>query len=86
MRADGQEPDRRRERRTSEPTIAKSKSIKGAGRRFGGCAPKANELTSGGLPRVVERRGVERRQGKERSELEGRQKSAEGKVVGGNEP
>jgi len=27
-------------------------SIKDAGRRFGGCAGKANEITSGGLRRV----------------------------------
>jgi len=49
VRADGQKPDRRREGRTSEPMIAKSISIKGPERRFGGCAPKAVELTSGDL-------------------------------------
>ena len=32
--------------------IAKSESIKGAGRKFGGCARKAVELTSGDLRRV----------------------------------
>ena len=30
--------------RTSGPMIAKSKSIKGAGRKFGGCARKAVEV------------------------------------------
>ena len=39
--------------RTSEPLIAKSISIKDAGRTFGGSARKAVELTSGGLRRVV---------------------------------
>jgi len=39
--------------RTSGPMIAKSKSIKGAGRKFGGCARKAVELTSGDLRRVL---------------------------------
>lgn len=39
----------------------KSISIKGAERRFGGCARKAVELTSGGLCRVSEEtEGVER--------------------------
>jgi hypothetical protein len=33
---------------------AKSISIKGAGCKFGGCALKAVELTSGGLPHVPE--------------------------------
>lgn len=49
MRPDEQEPDKRRERGTSQPPMAKSKSIKDAGRRFGGCAWKAVELTSGDL-------------------------------------
>jgi hypothetical protein len=41
--------------------IAKSISIKGAGRKSGGCALKAVELTSGGLSRVSEEtEGVER--------------------------
>ncbi len=34
---------------TSEPPIAKSKSIKSTGRISGGCARKAVELTPGGL-------------------------------------
>ena len=42
----------RREHRTSGPLTMKSISIKGAERRFGGCARKAVELTSGGLDRV----------------------------------
>jgi hypothetical protein len=40
--------------RTSEPMVAKSTSIKGTGCRFGGCAQKAVELTSGGLLHVPE--------------------------------
>ncbi len=38
MRADGQKPNRRRERRASGQVIAKPISIKGAERRFGGGA------------------------------------------------
>src|SRR5271157_1616973 len=41
--------DTRRQRRTSGQRIAKSISIKGAKRRFGGCARKAVELTPGDL-------------------------------------
>ena len=52
MRIDGQEPDTRRQRRTSGQRIAKSISIKDAKRRSGNCAPKATELTPGGLRRV----------------------------------
>jgi hypothetical protein len=55
---------------------AKSISIKGTGCKPGGCAPKAVELTSGGLPSVPDsglRVGC--------SILTGRQKSAEGIVV-----
>lgn len=55
---------------------AKSTSIKGAGCKFGGCALKAVELTSGGLPHVPES-GLRA----ERSALTGRQKSAAGIVV-----
>jgi len=39
----------RRERRTSGQVTAKSKSIKGAERKSGGCARKAVGLTSGEL-------------------------------------
>ena len=65
MRADGQEPDKRLERRTSGLVTTKSISIKGANSKFGGCAWKANELTSGDLLRVQRRtertvRGSER--------------------------
>jgi hypothetical protein len=49
VRADGQEPDRRRERGASGPGFAKPISIKSAKRRFGGDAPKVIELTSGDL-------------------------------------
>ncbi len=52
MRADGEEPGKRRERWTSEQLIVKSVSIKGAERKPGGCARKAVGLTSGGLRRV----------------------------------
>ena len=55
---------------------AKSISIKGTGCKFGGCALKAVELTSGGLPHVPES-GLRA----ERSALTVRQKSAEGIVV-----
>jgi len=54
----------------------KSISIKGAKRRSGGCAPKANELTPGDLPRVASGR-LRRPRGR----LTAEQKSAEG-VVG----
>jgi hypothetical protein len=55
---------------------AKPVSIKGTGCKFGGCARKAVELTSGDLLFVPESglRG-------ERSTLTGQQKSAAGKVV-----
>ena len=55
---------------------AKSISIKGAGCKFGGCALKAVELTSGGLSHVPES-GLR----VERSTLTVRQKSAAGIVV-----
>jgi len=45
--------------RTSRLLAAKSLSTKGRGCKSGGCAVKAGELTSGGLPRVhVEGRGL----------------------------
>ena len=56
--------------------IAKSTSIKGAGGKFGGCALKAVELTSGGLPHVPES-GLR----VEQSTLIVRQKSAAGILV-----
>ena len=49
MRVDGQKPDIRRQHRTSGQLTAKSISIKGAKRRFGGCAQKTVELTPGDL-------------------------------------
>jgi hypothetical protein len=55
---------------------AKSISIKGAGCKFGGCALKAVELTSGGLSHVPES-GLS----VEQSTLTVRQKSAAGIVV-----
>ena len=54
VRADGQEPDMRRERWASGQLNAKPISIKGARRKFGGCARKAVELTSGDLSCVTE--------------------------------
>ena len=42
----------RRKRRTIWQLTAKSRSIKGAKRKSGGCAWKAKKLTSGGLPYV----------------------------------
>jgi hypothetical protein len=53
VRADKQKPDMRRKRRTSGRRIAKSRFIKDAKRRSGGCAPKAIELTPGDLPGVA---------------------------------
>ena len=75
MRADGQKPNRRRERRASGPVIAKPISIKDAERRFGGGAGKAVEITSGGL-RVVADSRLRASQGV----LTHEQKSAEGVV------
>ena len=77
MRVDGQEPDIRRQRRTSGQRIAKSISIKDAKRRFGDCARKATELTPGGLRRVP---SSELRE--PRGDLTTAQKSAEG-ILGG---
>ena len=54
VRVDGQEPDTRRERRTSGHFTAKSISIKDAKRRSGDCAQKTAEPTSGDLLRVAE--------------------------------
>jgi hypothetical protein len=53
---------------------AKSISIKGAGCKSGGCALKADELTSGDLPFVSKLR-----LGVKQFILTGRQKSAEGR-------
>jgi len=53
VRADEQEPHKRRECRTSKRLITKSISIKDAKRRCGGCARKEIELTSGELPSVA---------------------------------
>jgi hypothetical protein len=67
--------------------MAKSISIKGTERRFGGCALKVVELTSGELSSVAGSR--ERRKPTERaeqSELKRRQQSAAGVVGEGNEP
>src|SRR3954447_23504733 len=75
VRVDRQKPDTRRQRRTSGQLTAKSISIKGAKRRFGGCAQKAAELTPGDLLRVASATdAVERRRDRG-------QKSAEG-IVG----
>jgi hypothetical protein len=76
VRVDGQESDKRRQRRTSGQLIAKSISIKDAKRRSGNCARKATELTPGGLRRVP---GSELRE--LRGDLTATQKSAEG-IVG----
>src|SRR4029453_3443303 len=53
VRVDEQEPDIRRQYRTSGQLTAKSISIKGAKRRFGDCARKTAELTPGDLLRVA---------------------------------
>ena len=47
---------RGRQCRTSGQLTAKSKSIKGIGCKFGGCALKAVELTSGDLSLVAKSR------------------------------
>jgi len=73
VRADGQEPDTRREQRARWQMTAKPRSIKGAERKSGGCVRKAVELTSGDLPFVLDS-GLRI----EKSILTGRQKSAEG--------
>ena len=65
-------------RRASWQMTAKPISIKGAGCRFGGCARKAVELTSGDLS-FVSKSGLR----VERFILTGRQKSAKGEVVTG---
>ena len=62
--------------RASGQMTAKPISIKGTGCKFGGCARKAVELTSGDLPLVSESRLRA-----ERLVLTGRQKSAEGEVA-----
>ena len=62
--------------RASWHMTTKPISIKSTGCKFGGCARKVVELTSGDLPLVPES-GLR----VERSTLTGRQKSAEGKVA-----
>ena len=62
--------------RASGRMTAKPISIKAAGCKSGGCAPKAVELTTGDLPFVPESGPRV-----ERSILTGRQKSAEGILV-----
>jgi len=62
VRVDEQEPDIRRQRRTSGQRTAKSIPIKGAKRRFGDCARKAAELTPGDLLRVASATEVAERQ------------------------
>jgi hypothetical protein len=75
VRADGQEPDSRHEALDELAKDGKVQSIKGAACKFGGCAPKAVELTSGDLSFVAESRLR-----MEQSIPTGREKSAEGKV------
>ena len=66
--------------RTSERKIAKSISAKGHGRKSGGCAQKAVELTSGDL------HGVSVRLRESRGSLTAVQKSADGIVEAGSRP
>lgn len=78
MRAEGHEPDLRRGADgTSGHVTAKSSIHRDVPRKFGGCASKAVELTSGDLPGVVE----SRLRGS-RESLIAVQKSAEGVVDG----
>jgi len=58
---------------------AKSISIKRARRRYGGCVRKAVVLTSGGLGRVLDNKGLMR---ESRETLTAIQKSAEGVIAG----
>ena len=67
--------------RMSERKIAKSISVKGHGRRSGGCAPKAVGLTPEACV-VVPIRGL----GGPRGTPSAAQESADGIVGGGNEP
>jgi len=60
---------------TSWQRTAKSNPSKGVACKFGGCAPKVVELTSGDLSLVAKSRLR-----MERSTLTGREKSAEGEV------
>ena len=62
-------------RGTSGQRTRKVQSIKGVACKFGGCAPKVVELTSGDLPLVAKSRLR-----MERSTLTAREKSAEGEV------
>src|SRR5215469_10678193 len=92
VRADEQKSDTRRQRRTSGQRIAKSISIKGAKRRSGGYAPKAIELTPGGLLRVAckateatERssdRGAEVSRGRSRSSRRQASEAPQGRKAG----
>ena len=61
---------------TSWQRTAKSNPSKGAACKFGGCAPKVVELTSGDLSFVAKSRLRA-----EQSILTGREKSAEGEVL-----
>ena len=82
MRADEQKPDMRRKRRTSGRHIAKSRSIKDAKRRSGGCAPKAIELTPGDLLCVASAtEGAVRRSDRRAKSAEGVLGQAVGKAI-----
>ena len=69
MRVDEQEPNIRRERRTSGQRTAKSTSIKDAERRSGDCARKAVELTPGDLLGVASATEVVERPPDRRAEV-----------------
>ena len=71
-----QEPDMRRERRTSGLMTAKSLSIKGAERKFGGCARKADGTYLGRYASCLPESGL----WEPRGLLTAAQKSAEGIV------
>jgi hypothetical protein len=75
VRADVQEPDRRHAASDELAKNGEVQSIKGAACKFGGCALKVVELTSGDLSLVAKSRLR-----MERSTLTGREKSAEGEV------
>jgi len=56
VRADGQEPDSRHAASDELAKDGEVQSIKGAAGKFGGCALKAVELTSGDLSFVAKSR------------------------------
>jgi len=86
VRADGQEPDSRHEALDELAKDSKVQSIKGAACKFGGCAPKAVELTSGDLSFVAESRLRMERTHPDRAREVSRGQSIHGNGEGPNGP